>query len=231
MLRPVTSEHRLIRKVADLPGAPGPLNHRADYQHKRSTRPAFRYSDFARQLARQPAATGAIAPSSRLLAKEVVRQADLNDAKAVVELGPGTGVFTEEILNSLTEQQKFFAIELNQTFVSATRNRCPDARVYHGAATTLPLWLTKNKCLHADCIVSSLPWTIFDESDQDELMRVISSSLAPNGVFVAIVYLGAKCRSRGRYFINNLQRHFSVVTNTPTVWRNLPPSQIYRCVK
>ncbi len=253
MLPPVTGEARLLRKVPDLPsGTAVPLNHRPGYQlnqqkpvprehtslpptqqfrFKPLNRRVFRYTEFARQLARQPAATGAIAPSSRSLAKRVVWQADLHDAKTVVELGSGTGVFTEEILNTLTAEQKFFAIELNKTFVTATRNRCPDACVYHSAATELPVWLTKAGSQHADCVISSLPWTIFDVADQDELMRVISSSLAPDGVFVAIVYLGAKYRSRGRYFINNLQRHFATVTTTPTVWRNLPPTQIYRCVK
>ncbi len=193
--------------------------------------PAFRYKDFARQLALTPGATGAIAPSSKRLAKKTIRQADLADADTVVELGPGTGVFTEEILQNIRCDQTFFAIELNQTFVNATKNRCPDACIYHDAASSLPVWLEKHNSLYADRIISSLPWTIFDKPEQNEMMGVISDSLAQDGVFVSIVYLGARFRSRGRYFINNLQHHFSSVTRTPTVWQNLPPTQIFRCVK
>ncbi len=193
--------------------------------------PAFRYKDFARQLALTPGATGAIAPSSKRLAKKTIRQADLADAETVVELGPGTGVFTEEILQNIRCDQTFFAIELNQTFVNATKNRCPDAYIYHDAASSLPVWLEKHNSLYADRIISSLPWTIFDKPEQNEMMGVISDSLAQDGVFVSIVYLGARFRSRGRYFINNLQHHFSSVTRTPTVWQNLPPTQIFRCVK
>ena len=210
MLRPVTQEARVTPPAA---------------------RPEFSYTDFARQLAHQPATTVAIAPSSKSLAKKVIRHASLANAKTVVELGPGTGVFTEQILRGLNCKQKFFAIELNRTFVTATKNRCPDASVYHAAATTLPVWLKQNNCTHTDRIISSLPWTIFDETDQNEMMDVISNALPPGGVFVSIVYLGARYRSRGRYFINNLNSHFSSVSSTPIVWLNLPPTQIYRCVK
>lgn len=210
MLRPVTQEARISQTAV---------------------RPAFSYTNFARQLAHQPTTTGAIAPSSKSLAKKVIEHASLATAKTVVELGPGTGVFTEEILRSLNCNQKFFAIELNQSFVTATKNRCPDASVYHAAATTLPVWLNKNHCTHTDRVISSLPWTIIDETEQNEMMNIISNALPPGGVFVSIVYLGARYRSRGRYFINNLKNHYSSVSSTPTVWLNLPPTQIYRCVK
>ncbi len=195
----------------------------------KSTR--FSYADFAKQLAQEPLSTGAIAPSSQLLARQVVQQAALSEAKTVVELGPGTGVFTEQIIKRLSHDASFFAIELNPTFVEATKNRCPTARVYHDAATSLPEYLQKNDRLHADCIVSSLPWTIFDEEEQDQILNAISDSLKPGGVFISIIYLGAKFRSRGRYFISKLPAHFSLVKSTPTVWRNLPPSQVYRCIK
>lgn len=193
--------------------------------------PAFRYTDFAKQLARKPGATGAIAPSSKSLAIEVVKQANLPCAEAVVELGPGTGVFTEQILKNLRDDQLFFALELNQSFVAATKSRCPTACVYHDAASALPYWLEKHGRQQVDCIISSLPWTILDEPDQNEIMSAISDSLALGGTFVSIVYLGARFRSRGRYFINKLRQHFSSVTNTPTIWQNLPPSQIYCCIK
>ena len=107
MLRPVTQEARVTPPAA---------------------RPEFSYTDFARQLAHQPATTGAIAPSSKSLAKKVIRHASLANAKTVVELGPGTGVFTEQILRGLNCKQKFFAIELNRTFVTCLLYTSPSPR-------------------------------------------------------------------------------------------------------
>lgn len=212
------------------------VGHTSQYGHQNSNqnghtagRLKFSYSDFAKQLASAPGTIGAIAPSSASLARKVVQQTNLNTAKTVVELGPGTGVFTEQIIRNLSADALFFSIELNQAFVAATKDRCPSARVYHDAASSLPQWLEKNNRSHADCIVSSLPWTLFDDVAQDEILMAIKESLAPGGVFVSIIYLGAQWRTRGRYFIRSLHEHFPTVTNTPTVWQNLPPSQIYRC--
>jgi len=222
MLRPVTNEVEVSQTDSLL---------QATQASSGRVRSKFSHADFARQFAQQPQSTGAIAPSSKSLARQVVRQANLSAAKTVVELGPGTGVFTEQILHDIPTEALFFAIELNPTFVLATKNRCPTACVYNDAALSLPAWLSTNDREHADCIISSLPWTIFDEDDQDEVLTAITNSLKPGGVFVSIIYLGAKFRSRGRYFIGSLSRHFSAVSNTPTVWQNLPPTQIYRCIK
>lgn len=234
MLRPVTNEARV--RHGNQP------NHRIITPHIPSRRqfrqpqtpnanPKFSFTDFAMQFAREPGATGAIAPSSKSLAKQVVRLADLPVANSVVELGPGTGVFTEQIIKNLSDDKLFFAIELNQEFVLATKQRCPSACVYHDAASALPKWLDRNNRRQVDCVISSLPWTIFDESAQDDILNAITESLKPGGVFVSIIYLGARFRSRGRYFINSLEDHFSAVNCTPTVWQNLPPTQIYRCIK
>jgi len=147
----------------------------------------------------------------------------------VVELGPGTGVFTEQIVNKLGSNSTFFALELNKVFVKATKNRCPQAEVYHDTAQSIKHYLNKHNVDQCDCIVSSLPWTIFEPDDQNILLETLSSVLAPGGSFVSIVYLGAKTRRRGRHFIDSLPTHFNTVYKTKTVWQNLPPTQIYRC--
>lgn len=189
----------------------------------------FSLLDFTRQTLKTPASIGAIAPSSKYVAKSVVSLANLDQARTVVELGPGTGVFTEQIVSMLGRDTTFFALELNQVFVQATKKRCPQAQVYHDTAQSIEQYLNKHDVDQCDCIVSSLPWTIFDPVEQDRLLEMLSSVLAPGGCFVSIVYLGAKTRRRGRHFISSLPRHFNTVYKTKTVWQNLPPTQIYRC--
>lgn len=189
----------------------------------------FRFLDFAKESIKQPGSTGAIAPSSRFVVDRVIKLADLNQSDTVVELGPGTGVFTDQIQHHLKPNATFFALELNRAFVETTRKRCPKVRVYHDAADQLPNYLDKYKKQQADCIVSSLPWTIFGNTEQDRLLDTISASLKPGGKFISIVYLGAKTRARGRYFINSLPLHFQHVEKSKTVWQNLPPTQVYCC--
>ena len=63
--------------------------------------------DFLREFIARPATTGAIAPSSRFLAQAMVEEIELHTAEAVLEYGPGTGVFTEFILRELRPGAKF----------------------------------------------------------------------------------------------------------------------------
>lgn len=189
----------------------------------------FKYLNFAKQTITQPTATGAVAPSSRHLVDKVIQMANIAQAESVVELGPGTGAFTQQIQHHLSDTASFIAIELNKTFVRATRERCPQVTVYHDAAENLPRYLRKHNLPQCDLIISSLPWTIFESHEQDRLLDTIAISLKPGGTFISIVYLGAKTRARGRYFINSLPLHFSSIETSKTVWQNIPPTQVYRC--
>lgn len=189
----------------------------------------FKFIDFAKESLKEPGSTGAVAPSSRFVAEKIIQLADLQPADTVVELGPGTGVFTEQIQKHLQPDSIFFALELNRTFVETTRKRCPTARIYHDAAERLPKYLRRHKRKQCDCIVSSLPWTIFESAEQDRLLETISASLKPGGKFISIVYMGAKTRARGRYFINSLPLHFQQIERSKTIWQNLPPTQVYCC--
>ena len=164
-----------------------PLAGPVTLRHHKPIEPKFTLLDFTKQTMRTPASIGAIAPSSRSVAKSVVALANLNKARTVVELGSGTGVFTEQIINNLVADTTFFALELNQVFVQATKTRCPQAQVYHDTAQSIRQYLNKHDVDQCDCIVSSLPWTIFEPIDQDILLEMLSSVLAPGGCFISIV--------------------------------------------
>lgn len=193
-----------------------------------STAHKTRFLNFALESIREPGSTGAVAPSSRYVARQVIEMADLGSAESVVELGPGTGAFTEQIQNHLKDNASFFALELNRAFVEATSKRCPRVRVYHDAAENLPAYLA-NGAIKCDRIITSLPWTIFEHHEQDQLLEIIAASLKPGGRFISIVYLGARMRVRGRYFINSLPLHFKQVRYSSTVWQNIPPTQVFCC--
>ena len=68
---------------------------------------------FLREFLSRPATIGAIAPSSTFLAKTMIESLPLSQATAVAEYGPGTGIFTEQILREISADTKFFAIEIN----------------------------------------------------------------------------------------------------------------------
>ena len=99
---------------------------------------------FLKQYILDPKKTGAIATSSNRLAELITESANLPKAKTVVELGSGTGAFTEKILKKINENTIFFSIELNPYFAKETKKRCPDAIVYNDSAENLREYLLKH---------------------------------------------------------------------------------------
>ncbi len=186
---------------------------------------------FVKEFILSPRKTGAIAPSSSELASTITDSVDMAMAKTVVEFGSGTGVFTERILKKIGDDTIFFAMEINPSFVEKTRKRCPDAIVYQDWAENVKKYLEGHGQSHCDCIVSGLPWTLFEEHEQNQLLQVISDSLKPNGTFVSFTYLGGHLSPGGRRFKKSLPNHFSQVSKSKMVWNNLPPAFVYSCVK
>lgn len=72
--------------------------------------------NFLKQYLRNPRSIGAIAPSSPALARAMVDAANLAAARVIVEFGPGTGVFTEELVARRRPGTRIIAIELNPDF-------------------------------------------------------------------------------------------------------------------
>ncbi len=53
------------------------------------------------EFIKKPLVIGTITPSSKKLAKRVMERIDFSSAETIVEYGPGTGVFTKEIIASI----------------------------------------------------------------------------------------------------------------------------------
>jgi len=183
---------------------------------------------FLKEAVRANRSTGAIAPSSRHLAEKVTDLAGVPRADVIVEYGPGTGVFTETILRKKKPDARFIAMEVNETFVKATRERCPDATVIHDGAQNAARYLREMGCTHCDAIVSGLPWTNFDAALQDEILDATYDVLAPGGRFVTFAYVFSPVMPAGRRFLlHKLPAKFGRVSATRVVWGNLPPCAVY----
>ena len=186
---------------------------------------------FLRQFVRAPTRVGALAPSSRHLADEMMRAADVSSASVVIEMGPGTGVFTERLAADLSPGSRFFALEINPRFVEATRRRCPGVIVHDDSATNARLHLENIGEKHCDLIVSSLPWATFRPSLQAEILDTIVDVLKPGGRLLTFAYLQGLALPSGQRFRKALDARFAAVKKSPMVWRNVPPAFVYSAVK
>src|SRR6266567_8910505 len=83
---------------------------------------------FFRALAANPLRVGAIAPSGADLADLITREISAATG-AVIELGPGTGVFTEALLARGVQEHDLTLIEYGSDFMRLLQLRFPRARV------------------------------------------------------------------------------------------------------
>lgn len=186
---------------------------------------------FLKQFLISPSVTGAVASSSEDLATLIVGVADIPHMQSVVELGSGTGIFTEKILHRLNNSAVFFALEVNPYFVQETLQRCPAATVYQDSVSNLREHLDRHHVDRCDCIISSLPWAGFGNRKQETFLQTVVDVLKPEGKFLAFAYIHTLLMPSGRTFRTNLFEKFGKVVTTKTVWKNLPPAFVYACRK
>jgi phospholipid N-methyltransferase len=183
------------------------------------------------QFIRNPRSIGALCPSSAQLSKTITSEIEIEKAKSVVELGPGTGAITNSILKSIAPETNFFAVELNHNILAAFQKRFPKTKVYHESASNLHLLLEQEGLEYVDVIVSGLPWAAFPDNLQNEIMQSVINSLRPGGVFTTFAYLQGTLLPTGQKFKKKLDRYFTTVSKSPVVWCNFPPAFCYRCIK
>ena len=187
------------------------------------------WAQFLAEFIQNPLGTGSLVPSSSYLARMIVQQAGLAGADAVLEYGPGTGVFTEYILRELRPESKFAAIEINPRFAAIFRSAYPGIPLFEDSAENVDAICESMQISAVDCVVSGLPWAFFPKSVQilflDQMMKV----LKPGGRFVTFGYLQSLVLPTGRHLAELLPTYFATVSRSPIVWLNLPPAFVYHC--
>jgi phosphatidylethanolamine/phosphatidyl-N-methylethanolamine N-methyltransferase len=178
------------------------------------------------EFLRHPRLTGAVAASSPGLARMMTAGVGLERARTVVELGPGTGVFTDAILRRAGPGTRIVAIELNGHLAGrlAERYRRHAVEIVHGSAADLARLVPGP----VDAVVSGLPWTVMAPAARLGILDAVAAALVPNGVFTTFAYAHAAWTPPGRRFAAELAARFAATGTSPLVWRNLPPAFVYR---
>lgn len=186
---------------------------------------------FLKTFIRHPNQVGAIAPSSPGLVAAMVDGFDWQHARSVVEFGPGTGVFTEAIVQKLHPEANFFAVERSAELAEATRTRCPGVTVYEDSVANIVELCRRESVDQIDAIVCGLPWASFSDALQSEIIDAMLKVLPPGAQFATFAYWQGVILPAGRQFSKRLKQTFSTVQKSHTVWRNLPPAFVYRCIR
>jgi phospholipid N-methyltransferase len=176
----------------------------------------------------RPKVTGAVAPSSPQLVAAMLEKMGVDEARAIAELGPGTGVATVEILRRLASEAQFLAVEKDPAWVALLRRRHPELDVEHGDASELDSMVQQRGIGPLDVVICGLPFAILPQQLQSAILDAVIRSLKPGGGFSTFAYVHAIKLPAGQRFRALLEERFAVVQISDTVWRNTPPAIVYR---
>lgn len=149
---------------------------------------------FFRQFRETFCTTGAVAPSSRFLAKALTEPLSQRSGPVrVLEVGPGTGAVTRHVVRQLRDGDRFDLVELNPRFVEILNLQFeadPEyCRVAHCSAVHhLPLQEFRTPEPY-DFIISGLPLNNFPVPLVEEIFGSFFSLLRPGGVLSYFEYM------------------------------------------
>jgi len=142
---------------------------------------------FFKRVLANPIRVGYIVPSSPILTRKTARCIDFSKPRVVVELGPGEGCHTRQIVRRMGRDSKLILIELDAKFAEHLQAQFADdprVTVVHGDAMHLPETLEAHACLNPDYIVSGIPFTIMTRELREQVLSSIARAMGPDSVFI-----------------------------------------------
>ena len=173
---------------------------------------------------RNPRRVAAIAPSGKALARLITREVG-HESGPVLELGPGTGVFTQALIDRGIAPQDLTLVEYDAQFARLLALRFPLANVVRMDATKLA---TRFPVQSAEfgAVICGLGLMGMRPERLDELVRGAFALMAPAAAFYLFTY-GRRCSVPEEI----LKRIGLKAERVGRVWRNLPPASVYRIVR
>ncbi|WP_028392568.1 class I SAM-dependent methyltransferase [Bacillus cihuensis] len=178
---------------------------------------------FIQQYFKHPRFVGAMIPSSKELAKQMVAPICFEKATCIIEYGPGTGVFTEEIIKNKHPETILLVIEVNESFYRILKDKykhMDKVFIVHGSAEDVAHIKEQYAISKVDYIVSGLPFTSLPLMISRNILQQTNKILTKEGKFITFQYSKVK-QNFFRTFFGNIQ--------IKKVYWNVPPAFVFTC--
>jgi len=131
---------------------------------------------------------GYLVPSSPFLTRETSSRLDFSRPRVVVELGPGEGCHTRQILRRMGPDCRLILFELDPEFAAhLTRQFRNEPRVTVLQTDALHIREALRDLGHAQCdyVVSGIPFSTIEKPARDRILSRIAGAMTDEGRFIA----------------------------------------------
>ena len=191
---------------------------------------------------------GTVCPSSPMLSRDLAAAAiEMRSPKRVLEVGPGTGPVTRELLKCLHAGDVLDVVELSSEFCQDLEAKVLEPWRRRGLPGTVTLHNAAIQDVRLeeasyDCVVCGLPFNNFEHDLVEQIMRRLLDLLRPGGELTYFCYVGAKAMrsvvvdSEGRDNLRAIARlekelHLTHAGSRHVVLANIPPAEVRRLRK
>ena len=177
---------------------------------------------FVKESLRNIAVTGSVTPSSASLIRRMLGPIRFSEAQTILELGAGTGCFTDVLLQRMRPDAQLICFERNQKFCDLLAREDDRLNIVNDSAEKIGMYLKKMGVQQVDYVVSGLPLVSLPKPVGERIIEGVWTALKPGGVYTQFQYSLRSYRM--------LRDTFSSVRLgfTPL---NLPPAFVYICKK
>jgi len=166
-----------------------------------------------------PLSIGAVAPSSKMLARAMASHVDPHADGPVIELGPGTGPMTQAMVAHGVDPARLVLVEFDPVFCDLLRKRFPAANVVQGDAYSLRKTLDGVLTEPATAVMSGLPLMTKPLRTRVRLLHDAFRLMRPGAPFVQFTYavVPPVPSTRGGISADRCEK----------VWMNVPPARVW----
>jgi phospholipid N-methyltransferase len=178
---------------------------------------------FFKEFLKKGNRNGSITPSSIFLCRKMISGIDFSHARCIVELGPGEGSITREILKKMGPNTQLFLFEMNAEFIEQfLQFDDPRVHVINDSAEHFARYCSEKGFDKVDYIISSLPLSLFPDELKEKIVDESQKALRQRGLYVQYMYFTNMADYFKRKF-KQVKREF--------VPLNIPPAMVYTCSK
>lgn len=179
---------------------------------------------FFRQWLKNPLGVAAISPSSPQLARQMMSELP-RGATRVIELGGGTGVFTQALIDHGIAPADLLVLELNEELHQHLQKHFPDVQIACADARDLADLAQARGFgpeAPADAIISGLGLLSMPKATQQAILSAAFDCLQPQGRFIQFTYGPANPVAKEVAEALDLNARRGSFT-----WWNVPPATVY----
>jgi phosphatidylethanolamine/phosphatidyl-N-methylethanolamine N-methyltransferase len=171
---------------------------------------------FMREVLANPASAGAPCPSWRQLARKMADAVPENGQGLIVEVGAGTGVVTQALLERGIAPDRLLVIERSPRLFAHLCHRFPHVRVLLGDASLLGSMLPDGASI--DALVSGVPLRSLPFEQSELIVAHWRHVLPPGSVLIQFTYaLYGPLRHLSEGFVHS---------TSEIAWLNFPPARV-----